>query len=42
LNKLNTSEKYKGRDCVHTADGNGMAISHVGQFCCTLLIVHCI
>jgi hypothetical protein len=31
LNKLNTSEKYKGRDCVHTADGNGMAISHVGQ-----------
>jgi histone deacetylase 1/2 len=31
LNKLTTSEKYKGQDRVHTADGNGMVISHVGH-----------
>jgi hypothetical protein len=30
LHKLTTQEKYKGRDRVHTADGNGMVISHTG------------
>jgi hypothetical protein len=31
LSKLSTQEKYTGHDHVHTADGNGMQISHIGH-----------
>jgi hypothetical protein len=31
LNKLSVHDKYKGQDRVHTADGNGMSISHIGN-----------
>jgi hypothetical protein len=31
LNKLTVHDKYNGRDHVHTADGNGMHISHIGH-----------
>jgi hypothetical protein len=31
LNKLTTQDKYRGRDCVHTAAGTGMSINHVGH-----------
>jgi histone deacetylase 1/2 len=31
LSKLSTANKYKGRDQVHTADSNGMTISHIGK-----------
>jgi hypothetical protein len=31
LNKLHTSEDYKGRDQVHNASGTGMTIHHTGQ-----------
>ena len=31
LNKLTTHDKYKGRDRVHTANGKGMCISHIGH-----------
>jgi hypothetical protein len=31
LNKLTVHDKYNGRDRVHTADGNGMHISHIGH-----------
>jgi hypothetical protein len=30
LNKLSIQEKYDGRDRVHTANGTGMEISHIG------------
>ena len=30
-NKLSIADKYKGRDRVHIAEGNGMHISHVGH-----------
>jgi hypothetical protein len=29
LNKMAIHDKYQGHDCVHTADGNGMSISHI-------------
>jgi hypothetical protein len=28
---LTTHDKYKGHDRVHTADGNGMKINHIGH-----------
>ena len=31
LNNLSVQDKYKGRDRVNTADGNGMHISHIGH-----------
>jgi hypothetical protein len=31
LSKLSVAGKYKGRDQVHTANGNGMNISHIGN-----------
>jgi hypothetical protein len=31
LNKLTVHDKYNGRDHVHTTDGNGMHISHIGH-----------
>jgi hypothetical protein len=31
LNKLAVDDKYNGCDRVHTADGNGMYISHIGH-----------
>jgi hypothetical protein len=31
LSKLSTQEKYTAHDHVHTADGNGMQISHIGH-----------
>jgi hypothetical protein len=31
LSKLSTHHKYKGQDCVHTTDGSGMEISHIGH-----------
>jgi hypothetical protein len=31
LNKLTIHDKYQGRDHVHTADGNGMHITHIGH-----------
>jgi hypothetical protein len=31
LSKLTTHDKYKGQDRVHTADGNGMFIRHIGH-----------
>lgn len=31
LNKLTTCDKYRGRDQIHTADGNGMKIAHIGH-----------
>jgi hypothetical protein len=31
LSKLTTHDKYKGSDKIHTADGNGMLISHIGH-----------
>jgi histone deacetylase 1/2 len=31
LNKLSIADKYKGHDRVHTADGKGMQISHIGH-----------
>jgi hypothetical protein len=31
LNKLTVHYKYNGRDRVHTTDGNGMQISHIGH-----------
>jgi histone deacetylase 1/2 len=31
LNSLTMKEKYKGRDQIHTANGQGMNISHVGH-----------
>jgi hypothetical protein len=31
LSKLSIADKYKGRDQVHTANGNGMNISHIGN-----------
>jgi histone deacetylase 1/2 len=31
VNKLTVHNKYNGRDRVHTADGNGMHISHIGH-----------
>jgi hypothetical protein len=31
LNKLTTHDKYQGRDRVHTADGNGLKINHIGH-----------
>jgi hypothetical protein len=30
LNKMTTHDKYKGRNRVYTAEGNGMIISHIG------------
>jgi hypothetical protein len=31
LNKLTMKEKYKGKDQIHAANGQGMSISHVGH-----------
>jgi hypothetical protein len=31
LNKLSVHDKYKGQNRVHTTDGNGMPISHIGN-----------
>jgi hypothetical protein len=31
MGKLSTQEPYRGHDQVHTANGAGMRISHVGQ-----------
>jgi histone deacetylase 1/2 len=31
MNKLNARESYQGTDKVHTANGAGMHISHIGQ-----------
>jgi hypothetical protein len=31
LSKLSTQDKYKGHDRVHTADGSGMEICHIGH-----------
>ena len=31
LGRLTTHEPYHGHDKVHTADGSGMHISHIGQ-----------
>jgi hypothetical protein len=31
LNKLSVHERYKGHDRVHTAEGTGMSISHIGN-----------
>ena len=31
LHKLTTQEKYEGRERVHTADGKGMVIKHIGH-----------
>jgi hypothetical protein len=31
MNKLTVHDMYNGRDRVHTADGNGMHISHIGH-----------
>jgi hypothetical protein len=31
LSKLTTHDKYKGSDKIHSADGNGMLISHIGH-----------
>jgi histone deacetylase 1/2 len=31
LQKLSTHDKYQGHDRVHTAEGNGMHISHIGH-----------
>jgi hypothetical protein len=31
LNKLSVHGKYQGHDRVHTADGNGISISHIGH-----------
>jgi hypothetical protein len=31
LQKLSTHDKYQGHDHVHTAEGNGMHISHIGH-----------
>ena len=31
LDKLTVKEPYQGKDRVHTANGQGMPISHVGQ-----------
>jgi hypothetical protein len=33
INKLNAREMYQGTDKVHTANGAGMHISHIGQVC---------
>ena len=38
LSKLSTHDKYSGRDRVHTANGNGMQITHIGHS--TLRIPH--
>lgn len=31
LEKLHAKEKYKGGDQIHTANGSGMGISHIGR-----------